>query len=190
MQLITGDVNCQPVSTVCLYFDAVEKKISAVVWENRFCVVVCLHVHGEVRHFGYMRHIIHFWLVWYKNYRNWSRFGKVVTKSLLPHVYGPHCSYCEHSLSSHVCVAAVLFILLNYTKFIVIIKFYHFGLGTESKRLFPVNLSVWLLFCNVILVWVWWYTSHSSLFTVDFGHCWPCSHMHPVVCSLEIEYFC
>jgi len=161
MQLITGNVNCQPVSTVkgdilssldlwtfmrIVFWCCWEENLSSCARKHHFLILrgrVLTRARWSVRHFGYMRHIIHFWLVWYKNYRNWSRFGKVVAKSLLPHFYGPHCSYCGHSLSSHVCVAAVLLILLNYTKFIVIFSHIFW-------TLFLVNLSVWLHYYFVI----------------------------------------
>ena len=48
-------------------------------------------MHSEVRHFGTVRCGIHFWLMWYKNYWNQSRFAKVVAKSLQPYFYGWQC---------------------------------------------------------------------------------------------------
>jgi len=46
-------------------------------------MVACLTLHSEVRERGTVRYKIHFWLMWCKNYRNWSRTVKVIAKSLL-----------------------------------------------------------------------------------------------------------
>jgi len=58
---------------------------SVVFW---FCKVVCLHTQGKVRHFGTLRCVIHFELIWCKNR---SIFAKVVSKSLLPRFNAPQC---------------------------------------------------------------------------------------------------
>jgi len=47
-------------------------------------------MHGEVRHFGTVEYIVHFWLIWYQNYLNQLIFAKVVGKSLLPHFFMDH----------------------------------------------------------------------------------------------------
>ena len=63
---------------------------SVVSW---FCTVVCLHTHGEVRHFGSLRFTIHFWLIWYKNYRNrliLASYCKKFTATFFM-AHGVHC---------------------------------------------------------------------------------------------------
>ena len=79
-----------------------------------FYKVVCLHTQGEVTDFGTLRCVIHFWLIWCKNYRNRPIFAKVVAKSLLSRFYAPQCTI-KNQLQ-HNCDACkpVLFSLLQY----------------------------------------------------------------------------
>jgi len=66
-----------------------------------FFVAACLHMHGEVRHFGTARCRIHFRLMWCKNYRNWSRFAKFAAKRVLQ-------LFVDHSVEASLVVLYIL----------------------------------------------------------------------------------
>jgi len=42
-------------------------------------------MHSELTRFATVSCSIHFWLMWCKNYQNWSRIAKVVANGLLSH---------------------------------------------------------------------------------------------------------
>jgi len=89
---------------------------SVVFW---ICTVVCLHRYGEVRHFGTLKCIIHYKLIWCKNYQNPLIFEKVIAKSLVALFHGPQCILHKvfkyfHNIFTPLIEAALLFISEEY----------------------------------------------------------------------------
>jgi len=83
------------------YFRAFMREISLLMWKVLFSMVglvVCLHMHGEVRRFGTVSCRINLWLMWCKIYRDESWFEKVA-KSLLPFQKN-EVARCETSVST------------------------------------------------------------------------------------------
>ena len=117
-------------------------------------------MHSEVRHFGTVRCGIHFWLMWYKNYWNQSRFAKVVAKSLQPYFYGWQCMSvsmaCIYQVQSRCGIHDRRMILSLWWSQLMGMIAATAGLSlSASTHYLCVGPSVWLPVCLLVCLSVW-----------------------------------